>query len=71
MATQQVSLQDEIKKLEQQLLEKTAILNKQQVEKITSLVDSFIAEIEKNQFNKIEVKKAVIAKLTRKHKVRK
>lgn len=71
MATQQVSLQDEIKKLEQQLAEKTAMLNKQQEEKINTLINSFIAEVEKNQFNKVEVKKAVIAKLTRKHKTRK
>ena len=71
MVTQQVSLQDEIKKLEQQLTEKTGLLNKQQVEKINILVNSFIEEVEKNQFSKVEVKKAVIAKLTRKSKLRK
>lgn len=71
MATQQVSLQDEIKKLELQLAEKTGLLNKQQVEKISILVNSFIEEVEKNQFSKVEVKKAVIAKLTRKSKLRK
>ena len=67
----ETTLQDEIKKLELQLAEKTALLNKQQEEKISTLINSFIAEVEKQQFNKVEVKKAVIAKLTRKHKPRK
>lgn len=71
MATQQDNLQEEIKKLELQLAEKTALLNRQQVEKINILVNSFIAEVEKNQFSKVEVKKALIAKLTRKSKLRK
>ena len=71
MATQQDTLQEEIKKLELQLAEKTALLNKQQVEKINTLVNSFIADVEKNQFNKVEVKKVLIAKLTRKSKLRK
>ena len=65
------SLADEIKKLEQQLAEKTALLNKQQEEKINLLVTNFINEVEKNGFNKVEVKKAVVQKLTRKHKPRK
>lgn len=65
------SLADEIKKLEQQLAEKTALLNKQQEEKISLLVNNFINEVEKNGFNKVEVKKAVVQKLTRKHKPRK
>ena len=69
--TQTTSLQDEIKKLEQQLAEKTALLNKQQEEKINSLINGFIAEVEKNGFSKVEVKKLVIEKLTRKHKARK
>ena len=69
--TQTTSLQDEIKKLEQQLAEKTALLNKQQEEKINLLVTNFINEVEKNGFNKVEVKKAVVQKLTRKHKPRK
>ena len=71
MATQQENLQEEIKKLELQLAEKTALLNKQQVEKINTLINSFIADVEKNQFNKVEVKKVLIAKLTRKSKLRK
>lgn len=71
MATQQDNLQEEIKKLELQLAEKTALLNKQQVEKINTLVNSFIADVEKNQFSKVEVKKVLIAKLTRKSKLRK
>jgi DNA-binding transcriptional regulator YhcF (GntR family) len=75
MATQQpaqtTSLQDEIKRLEQQLAEKTALLNKQQEEKINSLINAFIADVEKNGFSKVEVKKLVIEKLTRKHKARK
>lgn len=65
------ALQEEIKKLELQLAEKTALLNKQQEEKINTLINSFIAEIEKQGFNKIEVKKIVLEKLTRKHKTRK
>ena len=64
-------LEEEIKKLEQQLAEKTALLNKQQVEKIDLLVTNFLNEVEKNGFNKVEVKKAVVQKLTRKHKPRK
>lgn len=73
MATQPqtTSLQDEIKKLEQQLAEKTALLNKQQEEKINALINGFIADVEKNGFSKVEVKKLVIEKLTRKHKARK
>ncbi|MGN9493184.1 hypothetical protein ACTMP8_23765 [Escherichia coli] len=74
MATAQAqsnNLADEIKKLEQQLAEKTALLNKQQVEKIDLLVTNFLNEVEKNGFNKVEVKKAVVQKLTRKHKARK
>ena len=74
MATSQSqsnSLAEEIKKLEQQLAEKTALLNKQQVEKIDLLVTNFLNEVEKNGFNKVEVKKAVVQKLTRKHKARK
>ena len=69
--TQSNNLADEIKKLEQQLAEKTALLNKQQVEKIDLLVTNFLNEVEKNGFNKVEVKKAVVQKLTRKHKTRK
>ena len=69
--TQSNNLADEIKKLEQQLAEKTALLNKQQVEKIDLLVTNFLNEVEKNGFNKVEVKKAVMEKLTRKHKARK
>ena len=74
MATAQAqsnNLADEIKKLEQQLAEKTALLNKQQVEKIDLLVTNFLNEVEKNGFNKVEVKKAVVQKLTSKHKTRK
>ena len=70
MATAQAqsnNLADEIKKLEQQLAEKTALLNKQQVEKIDLLVTNFLNEVEKNGFNKVEVKKAVVQK----HKARK
>jgi DNA-binding transcriptional regulator YhcF (GntR family) len=64
-------LEEEIKKLEQQLAEKTALLNKQQQEKINQVISNFINEVEKNGFNKVEVKKAVMEKLTRKHKTRK
>ena len=74
MATAQAqsnNLADEIKKLEQQLAEKTALLNKQQFEKIDLLITNFVNEVEKNGFNKVEVKKAVVQKLTRKHKPRK
>ena len=73
MATQPQTnaLQDEIKKLEQQLAEKTALLNKQQEEKINTLINGFIADVEKNGFSKVEVKKLLIEKLTRKHKTRK
>ena len=74
MATAQAqsnNLADEIKKLEPQLAENTALLNKQQVEKIDLLVTNFLNEVEKNGFNKVEVKKAVVQKLTRKHKTRK
>ena len=74
MATSQSqsnSLAEEIKKLEQQLAEKTALLNKQQFEKIELLITNFVNEVEKNGFNKVEVKKAVVQKLTRKHKPRK
>jgi hypothetical protein len=67
----ETTLQDEIKKLEQQLAEKTALLNKQQSEQISTLVQSFLAEIEKNGFDRVAVKKAVLEKLTRKHKTRK
>lgn len=65
------TLADEIKKLEQQLAEKTALLNKQQVQKIDLLVTSFLNEVEKNGFNKVEVKKLVVQRLTRKQKPRK
>lgn len=65
------ALADEIKKLEQQLAEKTALLNKQQVQKIDLLVTSFLNEVEKNGFNKVEVKKLVVQRLTRKQKPRK
>jgi hypothetical protein len=74
MATSQSqsnNLAEEIKKLEQQLAEKTAMLNKQQFEKIDLLITNFVNEVEKNGFNKVEVKKAVLQKLTRKHKPRK
>ena len=74
MATSQSqsnSLAEEIKKLEQQLAEKTALLNKQQFEKIDLLITNFVNEVEKNGFNKVEVKKVVVQKLTRKHKPRK
>lgn len=67
----ETTLQDEIKKLEQQLAEKTALLNKQQSEQISTFVQSFLAEIEKNGFDRVAVKKAVLEKLTRKHKTRK
>lgn len=67
----ETTLQDEIKKLEQQLAEKTALLNKQQSEQISTLIQSFLAEIEKNGFDRVAVKKAVLEKLTRKHKTRK
>ncbi len=69
--TQSNNLAEEIKKLEQQLAEKTAMLNKQQFEKIDLLITNFVNEVEKNGFNKVEVKKAVLQKLTRKHKPRK
>ena len=69
--SQSNSLAEEIKKLEQQLAEKTALLNKQQFEKIELLITNFVNEVEKNGFNKVEVKKAVVQKLTRKHKPRK
>ena len=69
--TQSNSLAEEIKKLEQQLAEKTALLNKQQFEKIDLLITNFVNEVEKNGFNKVEVKKVVVQKLTRKHKPRK
>lgn len=65
------ALADEIRKLEQQLAEKTALLNKQQVQKIDLLVTSFLNEVEKNGFSKVEVKKLVVQKLTRKQKPRK
>ncbi|MBX0312190.1 MAG: hypothetical protein JHC31_10515 [Sulfurihydrogenibium sp.] len=65
------NLADEIKTLEQQLAEKTALLKKQQQEKINQFISNFISEIEKHGFNKVEVKKAVVEKLTRKHKTRK
>ncbi len=67
----ETTLQDEIKKLELQLAEKTALLNKQQSDKINTLVQNFLAEIEKNGFDRVAVKKAVLEKLTRKHKTRK
>ena len=69
--TQSNNLAEEIKKLEQQLAEKTALFNKQQFEKIDLLLTNFVNEVEKNGFNKVEVKKAVVQKLTRKHKPRK
>jgi DNA-binding transcriptional regulator YhcF (GntR family) len=65
------SLQEEIKKLELQLAEKTALLNKQQEEKINTVINNFISEIEKQGFSKVEVKKIIMEKLTRKHKARK
>ena len=65
MATSQSqsnSLAEEIKKLEQQLAEKTALLDKQQFEKIDLLITNFVNEVDKNGFNKVEVKKAVVQK---------
>ena len=53
----ETTLQDEIKKLELQLAEKTALLNKQQSDKINTLVQNFLAEIEKNGFDRVAVRK--------------
>ena len=66
----ETTLQDEIKKLELQLAEKTALLNKQQQEKINQVISNFINEVEKMVLIKSKLK-AVIEKLTRKHKARK
>ena len=78
MATQQPQAQNkaqnlalEIQKLQQDLLEKQKKLNSIQQSEIENLVSKFISEVEKNGFSKVEVKKAVIEKLTRKHKPRK
>lgn len=74
MATQQNSAQQltlEIQKIQQDLLEKQKTLLAIQQSEIDKLVSKFTDDIEKGGFNKIEVKKAVIAKLTRKHKARK
>jgi len=67
MATQQpaqtTSLQDEIKRLEQQLAEKTALLNKQQEEKINSLINAFIADVEKMDLVRLKSKNWLLKNL--------
>ena len=52
----ETTLQDEIKKTWTATCWKTALLNKQQSEQISTLVQSFLAEIEKNGFDRVAVK---------------
>ena len=75
MATQQNTnqlelLQTEIQQLEKNLREKQEKLNQIHKTEIEKLVSQFIVEVEKAGFNKVEVKKLVNSKLTRKHKPR-
>jgi hypothetical protein len=73
MATQPAAntLQQEILQMQKQLQEKQNKLQEIQQTEINKLVSKFLDDVEKSGFNKVEVKKMVIEKLTRKNKPRK
>ena len=74
MATQQPlsnTLQQEILQMQKQLQEKQNKLQEIQQTEINKLVSKFLEDVEKSGFNKVEVKKIVIEKFTRKNKPRK
>ena len=72
MATQQNTnqLQQEIQQIQKQLEEKQAKLQQIQQTEINKLISKFVEDVESNGFNKVEVKKLIIEKLTRKNKKR-
>lgn len=69
--SQAQNLASEIAKMQADLLEKQKKLNEIQLNEVESLVTKFVAEVEKNGFDRVLVKKAVMEKLTRKQKRRK
>lgn len=73
MATQPAAntLQQEILQMQKQLQEKQNKLQEIQQTEINKLVSKFLDDVEKSGFNKVEVKKMVIEKFTRKNKPRK
>lgn len=73
MATQPAAntLQQEILQMQKQLQEKQNKLQEIQQTEINKLVSKFLDDVEKAGFNKVEVKKMVIEKFTRKNKPRK
>ena len=73
MATQPAvnTLQQEILQMQKQLQEKQNKLQEIQQTEINKLVSNIIDDVEKAGFNKVEVKKMVIEKFTRKNKPRK
>lgn len=73
MATQPAvnTLQQEILQMQKQLQEKQNKLQEIQQTEINKLVSKFLDDVEKAGFNKVEVKKMVIEKFTRKNKPRK
>jgi hypothetical protein len=65
---QQLSL--EISKIQQDLLDKQKKLEEMQKGEIDKVVSEFLTKVEAAGFDKVQVKKIVIEKLTRKHKKR-
>lgn len=68
MANQAQTLSIEIAKLQNDLAEKQKQLMQMQKSEIEKLILKFVEDVEKAGFNKVEVKKFVIEKLTRKNK---
>lgn len=68
MANQAQQLSLEISKLQNELVEKQKQLMQMQKSEIEKLVQKFAEEVEKSGFSKVEVKKLVVEKLTRKNK---
>lgn len=66
---QQLAL--EIQKIQSDLMEKQKKLSQIQQTEIEKLVSALLIEIEKSGFDKVQVKKLLMEKLTRKHKSRK
>ena len=64
-------MQQEILQMQKQLQEKQNKLQEIQQTEINKLVSKFLDDVEKSGFNKVEVKKMVIEKFTRKNKPRK
>lgn len=63
-----MTLAQEIQKLDQELIEKKKKLALIQQSEIEKVINDFVSMIEKSGFDKVQVKKIVIEKLTRKNK---